>query len=337
MKTVNVLITTGLRGKPLSEEYQRKIAAISPVVKMTDVSSFITAEKKGDFSTKEEFDALLAEAEVIFGHSFPQNGIVRAPKLKWFQAMSTGIDYVFKTDPDIVRSRVIITNAHANVIGVSETILARILMFAKKAPLCFRLKQAKKWEWFKPTTLHSKTVGILGLGKVGREVARRAKAFGMRVLATRRSAKRKAHTRYVDVVFPRNQLPQLLSESDFVVLALPLTPETTNLLGEKELRTMKPTAYLINVDRGDIIDEKALIRALKEHWIAGAALDTFATEPLPTDSKFWELPNVIFSPHVGGGSEVSFEKRFCEPFLENLKRYLDGKKLLNIVDKKKGY
>ncbi len=337
MEPVNVLVTMGLKGKPLSKEYLQKIAAISPRIKVTDVASFIIAEKKRDFSAKGEFDALLAETEIIFGHGFPQNGIARAPKLKWIQMMSTGVDIVLNTDLNIARSRVIMTNAHANAIGVSETILARILMFAKKASFCFQLKQEKKWEWFVPETLHSKTVGILGLGKISQEVAKRAKVFGMRVLATRKSAKRKTHARHVDVVFPQEQLPQLLSESDFVVLALPLTPETANLIGEKELRTMKPTAYLINVDRGGIIDEEVLIRALDEHWIAGAALDTFATEPLPPDSKFWEFPNVIFSPHVGGGSEISFEKRFTEPFLENLRRYLAGKRLLNVVDKKKGY
>jgi phosphoglycerate dehydrogenase-like enzyme len=120
------------------------------------------------------------------------------------------------------------------------------------------------------------------------------------------------------------------------VLALPLTSETNGLIGERELRTMKSTAYLINVARGSIVDEEALIRALDEHWIAGAGLDVFATEPLPPSSKLWELPNVIFSPHVAGGIE-DYSMQATEIFCENLRRYLNGKKLLNVVNKKKGY
>tara|TARA_Y100000031_G_scaffold111295_1_gene122714 strand:- start:31 stop:435 length:405 start_codon:yes stop_codon:yes gene_type:complete len=132
------------------------------------------------------------------------------------------------------------------------------------------------------------------------------------------------------------QLQQLLAESDFVVLALPLTPETNKFFGEEELRAMKSTAYLINIARGGVVDEEVLIRALDEHWIAGAGLDVFAAEPLPTDSRLWELPNVILSPHVSGGME-DYTIEATELFSENLRRYLNGKKLLNVVDKKKGY
>ena len=176
----------------------------------------------------------------------------------------------------------------------------------------------------------------MGLGPIGREAARLAKAFGMRVLATRRSAKRVGRARYVDIMLPASQLRQLLADSDFVVLALPLTPETNRLIGEEELQTMKPTAYLINIARGDIVDEAALVRALDEHWIAGAGLDVFATEPLPANSRLWEFPNVIFSPHIAGGME-DYDARATEVFLENLRRYLNGKQLLNVVDKRKGY
>jgi len=137
-------------------------------------------------------------------------------------------------------------------------------------------------------------------------------------------------------LMPRGQLPELLAESDFVVLSLPATPETNKLIGEKELRSMKSTAYLINIARGSVVDEDALIRALDENWIAGAGLDTFAAEPLPRESRLWELPNVIFSPHVAGRLET-YDELVTELFCKNLRRYLDGKKLLNLVDKKKGY
>jgi phosphoglycerate dehydrogenase-like enzyme len=158
----------------------------------------------------------------------------------------------------------------------------------------------------------------------------------MRVVATRRSAKRVARAKHVDILLPTEQLPWLLSESDFVVLSLPFTSETNRLIGEKELRTMKPTAYLINIARGNIVDEEALIRALDEHWIAGAGLDVFATEPLPAGSRLWEFPNVIFSPHIAGGME-DYNIRATELFCDNLRRYLSRENLFNMIDKKKGY
>jgi phosphoglycerate dehydrogenase-like enzyme len=145
-----------------------------------------------------------------------------------------------------------------------------------------------------------------------------------------------AGAKYVDIMFPPERLQDLLSESDFVVIALPLVPETTGLIGEAELHTMKSTAYLINIARGEIVDEEALARALKEGWIAGAGLDALATEPLPVDSKLWELPNAILTPHVAGVSpnyNVTVTKLFCD----NLKHYLNGEKLFNVVNKKKGF
>jgi phosphoglycerate dehydrogenase-like enzyme len=156
------------------------------------------------------------------------------------------------------------------------------------------------------------------------------------VIATRRSTRRATRARNVDLLLPREHLHQLLSESDFVAITLPFTAETNQLIGEAELRAMKPTAYLINIGRGRIVDEEALVRALSENWIAGAGLDVFATEPLPAESKLWELPNVIYSPHVAGGME-DYVARATDLFCENLKRYLNGKRLLTIVGKKRGY
>jgi len=335
VKQLNVLVISSI-----GRESLRQIAAVSPKIKLQDASDLwdapdmVTAERKGDFSNK-EFEALLAEAEVLYGYRFPKNVIASAPKLKWIQTMLAGVDHIL--DNDIVKSPVILTNMSGiHATPVSEVALEMILMFAKQASLCFHLKQEKRWQRFIPVLLRSKTVGIVGLGSIGKEVARLAKAFGMRVVATRRSAKRVARARYVDTVLPREQLPALLSESDFVVLALPLTPETNKLIGERELRTMKSTAYLINVGRGSVVDEEALIRALDEHWIAGAGLDAFTTEPLPVESKLWDIPNVILSPHVAGRLE-NYSAVTTELFCQNLERYLGGKKLLNVVDKKRGY
>ncbi len=319
----------------IDDEGLRQIAAISPRTKLTDISALSNAARKGDSTSKEKLDDLLVEAEVIFGLRFPRDLITRAPKLKWIQVMSAGVNRFL--DTEMVESPVIMTNVSGiHAVPISEFVLGLMLMFVKQAPLCFQMKQEKQWRRFTATVLRSKTVGIVGLGNIGREVARLAKAFGMRVLATRRSAKRVGRARYVDILFPQTQLRELLEESDFVALTLPLTPETKKFFGEEELRAMKSTAYLINIARGGIVDEEVLIRALEQHWIAGAGLDVFATEPLPTDSRLWELPNVILSPHSSGSME-DYDIRATELFIENLRRYLNGEKLLNVVDKKKGY
>jgi phosphoglycerate dehydrogenase-like enzyme len=260
MASVNVVVTHSL-----DDECQRLITAISPRIRLWDVSDLVRAEQNGDFTAQKQLDALLAEAEVVYGFDPPGNLIARAPKLKWIQAMVAGVDYFL--DADVRQSPVVLTNFPHGA-PVSEFALQLMLMLAKQASVCFRLKQAKKWERFKPPLLGSKTVGILGLGNVGQGVARSAKALGMRVIAM--EIKQVARPRYVDLTLPPEQLPELLSASDFVVITLPLTPETNKLIGEAELRTMKSTAYLINVARGNIVDEEALIRALDEHWIAGA-------------------------------------------------------------------
>jgi len=219
---------------------------------------------------------------------------------------------------------------------MSELTFGLIMMLAKQAPLLFRNQQGKKWQRFGHILLRSKTLGVVGLGRIGKGVARLAHAFGMKVIATRRSTQGVMRHRYVDRILQKELLPELLAESDFVVLSFPATPETYKLIGERELRAMRPTAYLINVARGSAVDEDALIRALEEHWIAGAAMDVYTTEPLPSDSRFWELPNVIISPHVGGEMENAGGKT-TEFFCENLRRYISGKRLHDIVNKRKGY
>jgi len=338
VESLNVLVITPAFDKSLpvaDEENLRRIALVSPVINVRDASALAHAEFHGDTVAKEELDALLAEAEVIYGLILPQDIVVRAPRMKWFQTMSAGVDRFAQTD--IWQSPVIITGVsgiHATPIG--EFVLEFMLMFAKQAPLCFQMKQKHEWKRFMPSVLRSKTVGIVGLGSIGREVARLSKAFGMRVIATRRSVKQVTRPRHVDMLFPPEELKQLLAESDYVVISTPLTPETRGLIGEEELKAMKPTACIINIGRGGIIDEKALICALDENRIAGAGLDVFATEPLPADSLLWELDNVIFSPHVAGGME-DYMARATEIFCENLRRYLNGKKLINVIDKKKGY
>jgi phosphoglycerate dehydrogenase-like enzyme len=205
-----------------------------------------------------------------------------------------------------------------------------------------------RWDLFAGPEVRGQTMGIVGYGSIGREVGRLARAFGMRVLATKRRAEERRGTGYElpalgdpegtvpDQIFPPSRLREMLAQSDFVVLAVPLAPETEGLIGEGELRAMKPNAYLVNIARGPIVNEAALIRALQEGWIAGAGLDVFAQEPLPPDSPLWGMENVILSPHVAGFT-IHYDERAADLFAENLRRYLAGEPLLNRVDRGRGY
>lgn len=332
MDTINVLVIS-----PVGEECLRQIAAVSPSLSVSDASDLwhdaggTAVELKGD-ALREKQDARLAQAHIIYGYIPAGIDTARAPRLRWIQTMLAGVDRFLNAD--LVRSRVIVTNTSGiHATSVSELALEMMLMCTKRALLRFEMKQKKEWQKFIPVTLRSQTVGILGLGSIGREVARLAKCFGARVIAMDEKAVR---SRYADLLLPPEQLPGLLSESDFLVLTLPLTPDTRRLIGARELRAMKPTAYLINVARGEIVDEASLVQALSEHWIAGAGLDVFAREPLPAESRLWDLPNVIMSPHVGGRM-ANYNDVATDLFCDNLKRYLAGKRLRNIVNKKKGF
>ena len=320
---------------PLSENLVQQITGIDRRIRLTNIFDLMMAELQGDASAREKQDAPLAGAEIIYGFGLPGDVINRAPKLKWIQTISAGADRYL--NDDLRNSRVILTGVKGmHAATISEFVIGEMLMFAKGAPACFQHKQLKQWKPFMSSVLHGKTVGIIGLGGIGREVARISRAFGMKVLATHRSARRTEHARYVDEIYPVDDLTGLLGKSDFVVLALPLTQETTAMIGEKQLRSMKPTAFLINISRGRIMDEDALIRSLQEHWIAGAGLDVFETEPLPADSRLWELPNVIFSPHIAGGMD-NYVEQATAIFCDNLKLYIAGEKLLRIVNKQRGY
>jgi phosphoglycerate dehydrogenase-like enzyme len=217
-----------------------------------------------------------------------------------------------------------------------EHVLGMMLMFVKQALVYFADKQDKVWEQHMPDQLYGKTLGVVGLGKVGEGIARAAKAFDMRVVATRRHVTEQETSQVVDALYPAEKLPEMLRESDFVVVTVALTRETEKLIGKRELRAMKPTAYIINIARGSVIDEVALTKALKEKWIAGAGLDVFEKEPLPQDSELWTLPNVIITPHVAG-IMPDYNARAMDVFCENLRRYLAGQPLMNVVDRTRGY
>jgi phosphoglycerate dehydrogenase-like enzyme len=266
MKSINILVVTPAFDKSLpraTPETLDQISLVSPGIKVSDASSLVAAELRGDNSVKEKLDELLAKVDIIYGLIPPKDLLARAPRLKWIQMMSAGVDRL--RDTEIWRSPITITGVsgiHATPIG--EFVLQFMLMFVKGAPRCFQMKLKHQWQRFPPTVLRGKTVGIVGLGHIGREVARLSKAFGMEVIATRRSAIKTGTARYVDRLLSASQLPSLLKESDFLVICTPHTTETHHLIGEREFGLMKSSAYIINIARGGIIDEAALIRALDE-------------------------------------------------------------------------
>jgi phosphoglycerate dehydrogenase-like enzyme len=211
MNTINIIIAT-----PVSEETRRLIKSVSPKVNLRDVSDLSRRDYQGDLQARKELDAILAEAEVAYGMRIPVNLLARAPKLKWIQVTSAGVDRYLTEE--FKQSKVILTNAsgiHATPIG--EFVVSLMLMFAKNAPLFFEAKQKKQWQRAPGTVLRDKTVGVVGLGSIGQEVARLCKAFRMRVIATRRSP-RKRQARNVNLLLPPNGLPRLLEESDYVAI-----------------------------------------------------------------------------------------------------------------------
>jgi phosphoglycerate dehydrogenase-like enzyme len=275
----------------------------------------------------------------------------QAPHLRWVQLMSAGADHA--VDHPILTDQVVLTTTSGiHAINVGELVLTMMLAWGQRLPTLMAYQRRAEWPsgrfaLFSPQELRGGTVGIVGYGSIGREVGRLASAFGMRVLALNRSGD-PVDCGYTipGVGDPQGSVPQrfygpgelrnMLAECDYVVVAVPLTVTTRHLIGPDELRAMKPSAFLINVARGDVVDEPALIQALQEGWIAGAGLDVFAQEPLPADSPLWAMENVILSPHIAGFTP-HYNERAADVFAENLRRYLAGQRLLNQVDLEQGY
>jgi phosphoglycerate dehydrogenase-like enzyme len=311
------------------------IRGVSDDIVLQDVSALTRAERNGDLSRSEELDRALAGAEVVWALRLPERFAARAKRLKWLQSISTGVDRIL--NPELVRSPVIVTNMSGiHEVTIAEFVVMLMLMFVKQAPRSFYQQIEGIFKWFPMDVLTDKTVGIVGFGRIGREVARVVRCFGMKVVATRRTASEGDVEENVDLLLPVARLHELLGQSDFVVLALPLTEESRGIIGEAELRAMKPTARLINVSRGALVNEPALVSALEEGWIAGAGLDVFVREPLPADSPLRRMRNVIFSPHVSGDI-ADYDVGAARLFAENLRRFLSGQPLVNVVDKARGY
>ncbi|MBI4763132.1 MAG: D-2-hydroxyacid dehydrogenase [Deltaproteobacteria bacterium] len=279
-------------------------------------------------------DELISKTEVVFGR-LPFARIGELPNLRWIQQDFAGSDWL-QNFPDLIKKDFILTNASGvHAIPIAEHILAMMLALARDFPYSFRKKGKHQWgRRGRVIELDGATLGVIGLGKIGEKTAEKAKGLNMKVLAIRRNPERSSP--YVDQMYGKEGLYDLLSQSDWVVIAAPMTPETKGMIGERELKSMKKSAHLINIARGSIIQESVLIKALQEGWIAGAGLDVFEKEPLPPDSPLWDMENVIITGHFAGSTPFYFE-RVLEIFLENLRRYRFGEPLINVVDKWRGY
>ena len=280
----------------------------------------------------------LEDAEAVLrwagGKRFAQI-IEDAPKLRWLHTASAGVDHVLTPAVRANSALVLTDSGPAYEIAIGEFVLAWMLMAAHGLTALADNQRAHVWRGAAQFELHGKTVGIIGLGPIGRGVAARCKAFGMQTVGLRRQDKPVDNVD--DVRMGPDGLETLLAESDFVVIAAALTGESRALMGADALARMKPSAWLINIARGGLVDEPALIEALQTHAIAGACLDVFAREPLPPESLLWDLPNVHIAPHNSSGGGAEIEARLQAIFLDNLGRFERGEPLENVVDKEQGY
>jgi len=283
---------------------------------------------------KSKVDEFIKDVEIIFG-DFEREHVQKAKNLRWVHLGYAGVDMILY--PEIVNSDVIVTCSKGiHQYHMTEFLFGMILTLTRGFKKIYANQRLKVWDKQVAKefeSLYGKTMGILGLGNIGRQVAKVAKAFGMYVIGMKRT---KTKVEYVDEVVTRAEMQHLLENSDFIVVVLPLTDETHHLIGEKEFNMMKKKPYFFNIGRGAVVDEKALINALKEGKIRGAGIDVFEDEPLPSDSPLWEMENVLVTPHIAG----LFPNYWEEPtnlFIENFKRYINGKELINVVDKLAGY
>ncbi len=292
------------------------------------------------------------DIEILFTHKIVPSPDL-APNLKWIQFYRAGNE-LFMDAPILAKSDLIASSlSGASAPQVAEYVIEMILALGHRLPEIIEHQKRGEWpaeraEIFSPVELNQSIVGIIGYGSIGREVARLLHAFGAIVLATKFDAKQPADPGYriegigdpagdyAHRLYPAQALNSMVKECDFVVVCVPLTRDTQDLVSYEQLISMRSTAFLIDVSRGGIIDHGALIAALEEDQIAGAALDVYPKEPLPDEDPLWKLPNVILTPHIAGISH-HYDQRAVALFIENLNRYLDGQDPLNLIDLQRGY
>jgi phosphoglycerate dehydrogenase-like enzyme len=282
----------------------------------------------------------IADADIVLARSLKAEQVRAAKKLKWIYSAAAAIHSLMI--PEIVKSDVVVTNAswvHGPV--VAEHAMAMILAIGRRIDLAVKAQTRHQWTqeeiWTSlpgPRDIAGSTLIVVGLGHIGTPLVRHAKALGMRVFAVREHTERGREG--ADAVYATRDLPRILPEADFVLLCAPVTPATQHAFGREQFVAMKKDAYILNVGRGALIDEPALIEALREHRIGGAALDVTTEEPLPADSPLWDLDNCMITPHTAGISPKLWERQYTY-FADNLRRFLAGKPLHGLVDKSRGY
>lgn len=281
---------------------------------------------------------LVKTADVLLANRFSPEYLEFGQSLRWIHSPMAGVNHLLT--PTLVKSKIVLTNgAGMNSIPIAEHVFSMLLAFTRRL-LTFHDRQ-KEGRWQQMTNsdeLYGKTVGIVGYGSIGRAVAQRAKGFDMQVWATKRHPTEPglAADPYLDKILAPTELPALLAQSDFVVLSAALTSETKGLIGAQELATMKKSAYLVNIARGQLIDETALLEALEKGIIAGAGLDVVVKEPLPAESPLWKAPNLLITAHSSWNSPY-VRGRNIQLFCDNLRRYVGQQPLMNVVDKELGY
>lgn len=307
----------------LDSSIQNRIRAIGSNIELLMASSHDEAIRYAE------------DAEVSYSWLSPE--IVKgAKKLRWIQVGSAGVErYMF---PELVNSNIILTNAKG-IYGsqIAEHVMALVLSFSRAINILIKRQVSETWESranLPVIELGGLTMTVVGLGGIGSVVAKRAAAFDLRIIGI--DPVQTSKPDYVEALWKTDRLHEALRQSDFVVICCPLTPETQGLMSDEEFAAMKPSAYLINIARGDIVDQEALVRALKAKKIAGAGLDVTVPEPLPKGHELWQMENVILTPHMAGQSPYG-GKRIMDLFCENLRRFTAGELLLNVVDKKAGF
>ncbi len=282
----------------------------------------------------------IVDAEVLVAWSIRPEQITMAKKLRWIHSPAAAVNQLMF--PEVVNSDIVLTNArevHGPV--VAEHVIALVFALAKKIPESARMQEKHIWgqqilwdELPRIREVAGATLGMIGLGSIGRPVVKTAKALGMRVIAVREHPEKGSEA--ADSVLGPAQIDDVFRQADYIVLAAPVTANTTAVANAKRLALMKPEACLINVGRGPLVDESALAAALREKKIGGAALDVFPHEPLPADSPLWDVPNLLITPHTAALTDKLWERHYAL-FSENLRRYLEGKPMVAVVDKSKGY
>lgn len=285
-------------------------------------------------------DEEIVDAEIVIAWSIKPEQIIAAKKLRWIHSPAAAVHQLMF--PELVNSEIVLTNArevHGPV--VAEHVIALVLALAKKIPASVRLQEKHVWgqqilwdELPRIREVAGATLGIIGVGSIGRPVVKSAKALGMRVIAVREHPEKGSEG--ADIVLGMTQVHELFRQADYIVLAAPVTDSTKAIANAARLALMKPGACLINVGRGPLVDEPALATALRKKKICGAALDVFPKEPLAADSPLWEVPNLLITPHTAALTDKLWERHYAL-FTENLRRYLNGNSLLAVVDKGKGY